>query len=92
MGHPGVWGRGWVGGCGLLEGGEAQGGVVVDEDEAESFYDEVMVFALGETGDGDGADDAGVFYVDGEGSSVGGVFGFGEGVFFGEGGVVVLEV
>lgn len=33
-----------------------------------------------------------MLYVDGEGSTVGGVVGFGQGVFLGEGGVVVLEV
>jgi len=39
-------------GC-SLGGGEAQGVVIFFEFEAESFDDEVVVFALGQAGDGD---------------------------------------
>ena len=61
------------------------------EFEAEGFDDEVMVFALGQAGDGDAADNAGAGDVDGEAASVGGVVGFGEVVAFAEGAVALLE-
>ena len=75
-----------------LSAGQAQGGVVVAEFVAEGFDDEVVVFALGQAGDGDGAEDARSGDVDGEAAAVGGVVGVGQGVFFGERGVVVPEV
>ena len=55
------------------------------EEGAEGFDDEVVVFALGEAGDGDGSEDARAGDVDGEAASVGGVVGFGESVFLGDG-------
>ncbi len=59
---------------------------------AEGFDDEVVVFALGQAGDGDAADDACSGDVDGEAAAVGGVFGVRQRVFFGDRCVVVLEV
>ena len=50
-----------------------------------------MVFALGESGDGDGADDSGSDDVDGEAASVSGVVGVGKVVAVGEGAVGLLE-
>lgn len=75
-----------------MEGGEAEGLVVAVEFDAEGLDDEVVIFALRESGDGDGADDACACDVEWEGSAVGGVVGLGEGVLFCDGGVVVLEV
>ena len=77
---------------GLLGGWEAEGLVVAVEGDAEGFDDEVVVFALGEAGDGDAADDSGAGDGDGEGAAVGGVVGGRERVFFGEGGLVEQEV
>ncbi len=51
--------------------------MVAAEFDAEGFDDEVVVFALGEAGDGDAADDAGSGDVDGEAAAVGGVVGVG---------------
>jgi hypothetical protein len=65
--------------------------VVAAEFEAEGFDGEVVVFALGEAGDGDAADDSGAVDVEGEAAAVGGVVGVGEAVAFGEGAVVLLE-
>ncbi len=59
---------------------------------AEGFDDELVVGALGEAGDGDGADDSGVGEGDGEGAAVGGVVGVGEGVFGFEGDALFGEV
>lgn len=82
-----------AGGFGLeLLRGKTQGGVVLLELVAEGFDDEVVVFALGQAGDGDRADDACSGDVDGEAAAVGGVVGVGQRVFFGERGVVVPEV
>ncbi len=66
--------------------------MVAVEMDAEGFDDEVMVFSLGEAGDGDAADDSCACDVDGEGSTVGSEVGIGEGVFLRDGGVVLLEV
>ena len=66
--------------------------MVAAEFDAECFDDEVVIFALGEAGDGDRADDAGSGDVDGEAAAVDGVVVFGEAVPFGEGGVVLLEI
>ena len=71
--------------------GEAQGVVIFFEGEAEGFDDEVVIFALGEAGDGDCADDAGAGDVDGEAAAVGGVVGVGEVVAVAEGAVGLLE-
>ena len=60
--------------------------------EAEGFDGEVVVFALGEAGDGDCSDDSCVGDDDGEAAAVGGVVGFGEVVAGFEGEVVLLEV
>lgn len=54
------------------------------EGEAEGFDDEVVVFALGEAGDGDCTDDAGACNVDGEAAAVSGVVGVRERVAFGK--------
>jgi len=54
-------------------GWETQGLVVATGDEAESFDHKVMVFAFGQAGDGDRANDSGARDVDGEAASVGGV-------------------
>ena len=72
-------------------GGEFEGFVVAAGEEAEGFDDEVVVVALGEAGDGDGADDAGAGDVDGETAAVGGVVLFGEVVALGEGEAGLLE-
>ena len=61
----------------LLGWGESQGVVIFFEGEAEGFDDEVVVVALGQAGDGDGADDACAGDVDGEAAAVGGVVGVG---------------
>ena len=71
---------------------KTEGAVVEAEFAAESFDDEVVVFALGEAGDGDAADDACSGDVEGEAAAVGGVFGVGQRVFFDERGAVVFEV
>jgi hypothetical protein len=71
---------------------KTQGIVVAAEFDAEAFDGEVVVLALGETGDGYAADDAGAGDVDGEAATVGGVVRVGESVFFGEGGAALLEV
>ncbi len=72
--------------------GQAQRGVVLLQFQAEGFYDEVVVFALGEAGDGYGSDDSGSGDDDREAAAVGGVVGFGEVVAVAEGHVVLLEV
>jgi len=76
---------------GVSARGEAEGVVVAPEFEAEGFDDQVVVVALGETGDGEAADDSGAVDVEGEAAAVGGVVGVGEAVAFGEGAVVVRE-
>src|ERR1700737_2463768 len=76
----------------LLGGGEAQGQQVAVQVHAQGFYDEVVVFALGQAGDGDAADDSSSGDVDGEAAAVGGVVGLGQAVFFGDGRSVVLQV
>jgi len=60
--------------------------------EAEGFDDQVMVFALGQAGDGYAADDARSGDLKGETAAVGSVVGVRKGVFFGECGVVVLKI
>jgi hypothetical protein len=65
--------------------------VVFFEFEAEGFDDEVVVFALSESGDSNGADDAGAGDVDGEASAVGCVVGLGEVVTVAEGAVGLLK-
>ncbi len=65
--------------------------MVAVEFEAEGFDGEVVVFALGESGDGDGSDDACGCDVDGEAATVGGVIGVGETVALGEGAVGLFE-
>lgn len=60
--------------------------------EAEGFDNQVVVFALGQAGDGYAADDACSGDVDGEAAAVGSVFGVRQSVFLGECGVVVLEI
>jgi hypothetical protein len=76
----------------LLNGGEAERVVVELGFEAEGLYGEVVVFTLGEAGDGDGSDDAGVGDDDGEAAAVGGVVGFGEVVTVAKGDVILLEI
>ena len=76
----------------LLEGGETEGCVVVVEGDAEGFDGEVVVFALGEAGDGDSAYDACSGDGDRDAAAVGGVVGVGEAVLLVEGGAVVLEL
>src|SRR5258708_19148565 len=68
----------------LLGRRQAQGGGVFVELEAEGFDDEVVVFALGEAGDGNGADDAGGGDVDGEAAAVSGIVSVGQRVAFGK--------
>ena len=70
---------------------KAEGVVVAAEFDAEGFDDEIVVFALGEAGDGDAADDAGSGDVDGEAAAVGGVVGVGKVVAVGEGAVGLGE-
>jgi len=65
--------------------------VVLFQFEAESFDDEVVIFALGKAGDGDRADDSGAGDVDGKAAAVSGVVGVGEVVAFVEGAVGLLE-
>ena len=65
--------------------------MVATEFDAEAFDGEVVVVALGEARHRHAADDAGAGDVDGEAAAVGGVVGVGEGVFFAEGGVALLE-
>ena len=60
--------------------------------EAEGFYDQIVVFALGQAGDGYAADDACSGDLQREAAAVGGVFRIGQSVFFGERCVVVLQV
>jgi hypothetical protein len=71
--------------------GEAQGDVILFQFEAESFDDEVVIFALGQAGDRDAADDAGAGDVDREAAAVSGVVGVGQVVAFAEGAVGLLE-
>lgn len=59
---------------------------------AEGFDDQVMVFALGQPGDGHAADDACSGDLERKAAAVGGVFRIGQSVFFGERRVVVLQV
>jgi hypothetical protein len=66
--------------------------VVAAERDAEGFDYQVVVLALGEAGDGDGADDAGGGDLEREAAPVGGIVGVGQGVFLGEGGVGVFEM
>ncbi len=55
---------------GLLYGRQFETLRVDAGDQAESFDGEVVVFALGEAGDGDGADDSCAGDVDGKAASV----------------------
>lgn len=66
--------------------------VVVVQLAADGFDDQVMVFALGQAGDGDASDDAGSGDMDGKAAAVSGVFGVGESVSLAECGVVELEI
>jgi hypothetical protein len=54
--------------------------VVAAKLAADGFDNEIVVLALGEAGDGDGADDAGSGDLDREAAAVGGVVGVGQGV------------
>ena len=54
------------------------GVVIAPGEQAKGFDDEVVVVALGEARDRDGADDAGVGNVQGEAAAVGGIVLFGE--------------
>ena len=65
--------------------------MVLLEDEAEGFDDEVVVVALRQAGDRDRADDACAGDVDGEAAAVGGVVGVGEAVAFAEDAVILFE-
>ena len=81
---PGTWDyRLWV--------REAEGGGIQVEGEADGFDYEVVVFALREAGDGNGADDPGSSDVDGEASAVRGVIGVGESVALGELAALLFE-
>jgi len=53
---------------------EAERIEIVQGFSAEGFYDELMIVALGQAGDGDGSDDAGSGDGDREGSAVRRVF------------------
>ncbi len=68
-----------------------KGSVIAMEFEAECFDDEIVVFALGESGDSYGADDSCACDVNGEAAAVGGVVGVGEVVTVGEGAVGLFE-
>ena len=61
-----------------LFGGQTKVVVVAAKLAADGFDDEVVVFALGQSGDGDGADDAGSGDLDGEAAAVGSVVGVGQ--------------
>ncbi len=87
---PGFFGGDDDGG-GSLKDGQAQGVVVLLEDAAEGFDDEVVVVALGQAGDGDRADDAGAGDVDGEAAAVGCVVGVGEVVAVAEAALILFE-
>ena len=63
---------------------KTKGGGVSFEEKADGFDSEVVVVALRESGDGDGADDARSGDVDGEAATVGGVVGVGKRVALGE--------
>ena len=65
--------------------------MVLFELEAEGFDYQVVVFALSESGDSDGADDAGACNVDGEAAAVGCVVGLREVVAVAEGAVGLRE-
>jgi len=54
-------------------GWKAQGVVIATCDEAESFNHEVVIFPLGQSGDGDAANDAGACNLDGEAASMGSI-------------------
>ena len=66
--------------------------MVMVEFAAEGFDDQVMVFALRQTGDGDAADDACSCDFEGKAAAVGGIFGVGQRIFFDKRCVVVFEV
>ena len=66
--------------------------MVVVEFTAEGFDHQVVVFALGQPGDGDAADDAGSGDVDGEAAAMSGVVGVGQPVSLAQGSVVELEI
>ena len=57
----------------MPSGWETQGFVVATGDETECFDDKVVVFALGQAGDGDRAHNSGACDVEGEAAAVGGV-------------------
>jgi hypothetical protein len=65
--------------------------VIFFEFEAEGFDDEVVVFSLGQAGDGDAAYDARAGDVDRKTAAVCGVVGVGEVVAVAEGAVSLLE-
>jgi hypothetical protein len=71
---------------------KSEGVVVATEFDAEAFDSKVVIGALGQAGDGNAAYDAGAGDVDGEATTVGGVIGVGQGVFFAEGGAALLEL
>ena len=58
---------------------------------AQSFHDELVVGALGQTRDGDSANDAGPGHRERKGTAVGGVIGGGQTVFFQEAGLALLQ-
>jgi hypothetical protein len=75
----------------LLWWREAQGIVVLVEFEAESFDDQVVVFALGQAGDSDRTNDACAGDVDGEAAAMSSVVGVGKVVAVAKGAAGLLE-